>query len=42
MEELARIIDEHLSKLEEFCIATLAEVGTMRLQVKLLKETLNK
>jgi hypothetical protein len=38
MEELARIIDEHLKELEEFCVTTLAEIGTMRLQVKLLKD----
>jgi len=35
--ELARVIDEHLNKLEEFCITTLAEIGTIRLQVHLLK-----
>ena len=35
--ELQRLLDEHLEKLEDFCIKTLAEVAIMRIQIGLIK-----
>ena len=38
MDEVMKALDD----LEEFCIKTLAEIGVLRIQVTLIKETLDK
>jgi len=38
MDEVMKALDD----LEEFCIKTLAEIGVLRIQVTLIKETLDR
>ena len=38
MDEVMKALDH----LEEFCIKTLAEIGVLRIQVTLIKETLDR
>jgi hypothetical protein len=38
MDEVMKALDD----LEEFCIKTLSEIGVLRIQVALIKETLDK
>jgi hypothetical protein len=38
MDEVMKALDD----LEEFCVKTLAEIGVLRIQVTLIKQTLDK
>jgi hypothetical protein len=42
MEDAIKDVEKALFELQDFCIKTLAEIGTMRIELAMLKNTLTK